>query len=147
MAVSVFESRNRDTGVFQRDPAELVRVGDISAEVLRDYLLALFISTATERDRRYRPDQVERWLSSAAYYLEHRRLESHSSPRTDIILHDAWLFLRDPYPRWVGRLVAFSILLFVSISVSMFPAITWKVSTFAFFGVGRGDQAGPCGEV
>lgn len=100
LAVSVYEQRDPNTGVYLHDLQNLLNAAEDGDASVANHLMSLFIVTASERPvgqrrARYTPEQVRTWLKVLATYLN----ANTTTPRiwcgqrlsgTDIVLHELW---------------------------------------------------------
>jgi hypothetical protein len=133
LAATVYEHRDPQTGVYLRDPNDLVNPALNSPEAVRDHLLELFIPAATAsqqtKEPAYSSHQVRTWLTNLASYLNanattHRTLGGRPLSGTDMALHELWPLAGSRKPR--------------AVTVAMLAAF-WLIATPALlliFGVG-----------
>ncbi|MBT2369118.1 NACHT domain-containing protein [Streptomyces sp. ISL-10] len=133
LASIVYESRNKATGTYLRDPRELVNAPTNlnlgSVEAVRNHLLKSLIPALTARNKPrrgipYSPDQVHAWLTTLAAYLHHnavtgRTLGGQSLSGTTMILHQLWPLGGTSFPR-VVHTGLISVLWLVS-AITMLP--------------------------
>ena len=71
LAATVYEQRDSATGAYLRAPVDLTSPRLGTEDAVRDHLLALFIPAAlTAHEGNYTGDNVHRWLSVLAGYLD-----------------------------------------------------------------------------
>ncbi|MFJ7292821.1 NACHT domain-containing protein [Streptomyces collinus] len=100
LAAAVYEQRDPATGIYSRNPRQLLAEHLNSAEAVGTHLLDLFIPATVKllpRHHRpsYRSQQVQEWLTTLARYLDDnaatgRAIGGHRLSGTDILLSRLW---------------------------------------------------------
>ncbi|WP_396023506.1 NACHT domain-containing protein [Actinomadura sp. 9N215] len=99
LAVTVYQEHST-TGDYVRDPADLAAYDD--PDDIHRHLLEKFIpasvANAPRNPHRYRPDQVHKWLTVLASYLDTNTdrptFAGRALSSTDIVLHELWPIAR-----------------------------------------------------
>lgn len=110
LAVTVYQERSTN-GDYVRDPADLAAYDD--PDDIHRHLLEKFIpasvAKAPHNPDRYRPDQVHKWLTVLACYLDANTgrpaFAGRALSSTDIVLHELWPIARNR-PRALTALLA-----------------------------------------